>query len=77
MTASAEKSKTPMIWPDTSVLVDFAKVERGEKIEPVRAKRLTRLTPSDPLSRPRNALSNLASHLISQSLSYMLSYENN
>lgn len=38
-----EKSKTPMVWLDTSVLVDFAKIEKGEGIEPVRAKRLARL----------------------------------
>jgi hypothetical protein len=38
-----EKSTTPMLWLDTSVLVDFAKVEKGEKIDPVRAKLLTRL----------------------------------
>ncbi|MGA2456104.1 MAG: hypothetical protein ABSF85_00820 [Terriglobales bacterium] len=38
-----EKSTTPMLWLDTSVLVDFAKLEKGENIEPVRAKRLTRL----------------------------------
>lgn len=38
-----EKSKTPMVWLDTSILVDFAKIENGERIEPVRAKRLSRL----------------------------------
>jgi hypothetical protein len=43
VTATIEKSKTPMVWLDTSLLVGFAKVENGEKIEPVRAKRLTRL----------------------------------
>lgn len=38
-----DKSTTPMLWLDTSVLVDFAKIEKGEKIEPGRAKLLTRL----------------------------------
>jgi hypothetical protein len=38
-----EKSKIPMLWLDTSVLVDFAKIEKGESIEPVRAKLLTKL----------------------------------
>lgn len=32
-----------MLWLDTSVLVDFAKIEKGEDIEPLRVKRLTRL----------------------------------
>jgi len=32
-----------MLWLDTSVLVDFAKIEKGEKVESVRAERLTRL----------------------------------
>jgi hypothetical protein len=41
--ATIEKSTTPMLWLDTSVLVDFAKIEKGENIEPVRAKRLTSL----------------------------------
>jgi hypothetical protein len=43
VTVTIEKSKTPMLWLDTSVLVDFAKIEKGENVEPVRAKRLTRL----------------------------------
>ena len=38
-----EKSTNRMLWLDTSVLVDFAKIEKGENIEPVRAKLLTRL----------------------------------
>lgn len=32
-----------MLWLDTSVLVDFAKIEKGENLEPVRAKWLSRL----------------------------------
>jgi len=43
VTATIEKSKTPMIWLDTSVLIDFAKIRVGENIEPVRAQRLKRL----------------------------------
>ena len=41
--ATIEKSRMPMVWLDTSVLVDFAKIEKGENVEPTRAKRLTRL----------------------------------
>lgn len=40
---TVEKSTTPMLWLDTSVLVDFAKIDKGENIEPVRAKLLKRL----------------------------------
>jgi hypothetical protein len=43
VTVTIEKSKTPMLWLDTSVLVDFAKIDNAENIEPVRAGRLTRL----------------------------------
>jgi hypothetical protein len=43
VSVTIEKSKTPMVWLDTSVLLDFAKIELGEKIEPLRARRLTRL----------------------------------
>jgi hypothetical protein len=43
VTVTIEKSRTPMLWLDTSVLVDFAKIEEGENVEPVRAKRLTQL----------------------------------
>ena len=32
-----------MLWLDTSVLIDFAKIEKGENVEPIRSKRLTRL----------------------------------
>jgi hypothetical protein len=38
-----EKYMIPMVWLDTSVLVDFAKIEKGENIDPARAKRLTKL----------------------------------
>src|ERR1019366_8132989 len=43
VTVTIEKSRTPMVWLDTSVLVDFAKIEKGENVEPTRAKRLTHL----------------------------------
>jgi len=43
VTVTIEKSKTPMVWLDTSVLIDFAKIEKSEKVEPIRAERLTRL----------------------------------
>jgi len=38
-----QKSTTPMLWLDTSVLIDLAKAQNGERTEPVRAKRLARL----------------------------------
>jgi len=31
VTVTIEESKTPMFWLDTPVLVDFAKIEKGEK----------------------------------------------
>lgn len=43
VTVTFEKSTTPMIWLDTSVLIDFAKIQVGENIESVRAERLSRL----------------------------------
>jgi hypothetical protein len=43
VTVTIEKSRTPMLWLDTSVLLDFAKIEQAENVESVRAKRLTRL----------------------------------
>jgi hypothetical protein len=43
VTLDMEKSATPMLWLDTSVLADFAKIQKGENVEPVRARRLTRL----------------------------------
>ncbi len=43
VTVTTEKSTAPMLWLDTSVLVDFAKIEKGEQVEKLRAKRLTRL----------------------------------
>lgn len=38
-----DKSPVPMLWLDTSVLIDLAKVEKGEAIESGRATRLTKL----------------------------------
>jgi hypothetical protein len=40
---SCDKSSVPMLWLDSSILIDFAKIENGENIEQTRASRLSRL----------------------------------
>lgn len=40
---SCEKGDIPMLWLDSSVLIDFAKLENNENIEPARASKLSRL----------------------------------
>jgi hypothetical protein len=43
VTVIIEKSRIRMLWLDTSVLIDFAKIQLRENTEPVRARHLTRL----------------------------------
>ena len=43
ITVTVEKSPLPMLWLDSSVLIDFAKIDNKEKVENVRAARLSKL----------------------------------
>lgn len=43
VTVTFEKSPLPMLWLDTSVLIDLAKIDKREAIEPARVARLTKL----------------------------------
>jgi hypothetical protein len=43
ITVTCDKSSVPMLWLDSSVLIDFAKIENKENIEKARASRLSRL----------------------------------
>jgi hypothetical protein len=43
VTVTCEKSPVPMLWLDTSVLIDLAKIENGENIDAIRAAALTEL----------------------------------
>jgi len=38
-----EKSVHPMVWLDSSVWIDLAKIDKGEGVEPIRAAKLKRL----------------------------------
>jgi hypothetical protein len=40
---TCEKSPTPMVWLDSSLLIDFAKIANKENIEKARASKLSRL----------------------------------
>jgi hypothetical protein len=41
--ATCEKSPVPMVWLDSSILIDFAKIAADEPIDKLRAKNLSRL----------------------------------
>jgi hypothetical protein len=43
VTVTFEKSPLPMLWLDTSVLIDLAKIDKREAIDPGRVARLTKL----------------------------------
>jgi hypothetical protein len=43
VSVTCEKSSVPMLWLDSSVLIDFAKIQKGENIERARAAKLSRL----------------------------------
>jgi hypothetical protein len=43
VTVICEKSSLPMLWLDSSVLIDFAKVDNKENLDKVRVTKLTRL----------------------------------
>ena len=43
VTVTFKKSTVPMLWLDSSVLIDLAKIENNESVEKVRAAKVTRL----------------------------------